>query len=316
METIIFIQDTYRVVYRIGEFVYKKRAVGLDHEYVVGQYMNTQHNPHYVFTEEYVSSGAGGRLATRYVEGKSWYEVMKQQETYEACRALNLSLLNALAVLPITHYDLHMNNVIVTSAPNAFRFIDYGFSALPPEQWQPTPRYSEASAAALTCGIYPAVFDPGYDRMLFLLALYKQATLFRHAELLSYCAEAIAVARFDHPRFYGYEHLLTAEFIQNYRNLFYTDRMPLLAPSNLRINYSNLVLGMEKLKVLAVRWLQKEHKLTEGQALAFVTNPERNYLNKWVRLHEREVYGLLYAYKRHRIATRVLPSFEAIRAMV
>jgi hypothetical protein len=290
-ETVILRQDHCRVVYRMGAEVHKKRKIGLDYEYLVGRYLNTFHNSSYVETLGYKV----GRLTTKFVPGTSWYSSLTASDIkLETCTAQALAILQVLEQLPVTHYDLHTGNVIFPAGQQPC-LIDFGCAAIPPAHWTPEVQYCEASYPAISCGIFPSILDPDYDRMLFLLAMSQLARRFQLTSLAGFCRGAITQAHFNHPLFYGYEDFLPLELIQRYHFLFHRDRQPLLVRVEPRTR-EELTQGLEQLQEEIPR------------------NPDK--LEQWRCTNESRVYALLYGYKLHRIAQRKVPSFAAIRAAV
>jgi len=289
-EPLIIRQDQCRVVYRVGDEVHKKRLVGLEYEYAIGQYINTLNSSSYVRTLGY----RNGRLTTKYVPGYSWHQSLDSSTSLVQSTVQALNILSLLEYLPFTHYDLHMGNVLFPLETQPC-IIDMGCAAIP------TPTgiaYCEASYPALSCGIFPSVLDPDYDRMLFLLAMRRQAHHFHLPELTSFCQQALAAAHFDNPLFYGYEDFLPLDVIQRYRVLFYKDRQPLLTYSanTTTCSREELLSGLDVLQTKA---------LSSSQPL-----------DEWRHENEGRIYGLLHNYKRHRIANRVTPSFASIRTAV
>jgi hypothetical protein len=310
--TVVFIQDEYRVVYRVGSLVYKKRRVGLEYEGMVGIYINSFNDPRYVRTVAFERRPSGDRLTTEYISGLTWHQTFKNSTSYPETQALTLRILDMVKELPFTHYDLHMNNVIVQE-DGVIRIIDLGFASIPSKEWTPDIKYIECSYPSLSCGILPSVLDPGYDLMLIVLSMFKQAKKFGDQRIGQFCMETIKNAEFDHPLFYGYEHFISLEVLNRYRNLFYPDKMPLLIPSNRSITYSELISGLEDLKLISILWLRRIHSCTETEAIVLFSDPTTNHLLPWLQTHESRVYELVYAYKRHRIQHRQIPSLETVR---
>lgn len=311
MEPVVLVKDDERLIYRLGGVVYKQRRLGLEHEYRVGCYVNRLNDPRYVKSLTLTDC----KLSTEYVTGESWLNIVNQSKSLQALDVLNNELLAFVEGLPFTHYDLHMNNVIVKN-DHSFKLIDFGLSALPAHEWTNEIRYAQASPATLSCGLLPAVFDPGYDRLSFVYALYKQALHFKCQELLRDCTQLLKQARFDNLQFPGRENLLSQEFMNAYGHLFYRDRIPLLRPGTTVIGYDELLQAMNRLQVDASEWLARRYRVNEQQANLLLTSNDQHYLHDWVLHNEERVYDPLYAYKRKRISHRRVPTFKKIRELI
>lgn len=313
---VILLQDEYRVIYRIGSNVYKKRRIGLDYEGMVGLYINSLNSPYCVRTIAFEQRPRGDRLVTEYVAGLTWHQTYNQSTTLLETQALSLKILNIVTTLPFTHYDLHMNNVIIQEKTGLVKLIDFGFSSIPYEACDPSIKYIECTYSTLSCGILPSVADPGYDLMLIVLSLSKQAKRFGSQSLTNYCTEVIKKAGFDHPLFYGHENYLSIEVITRYRFLLYEDKVPLLPPSTKRIGYVQLLNKLEGLRVEAIQYLQEKYSCDSDDASRMTAEIGGVKLHEWLELNERRVYGALYAYKRERIEVRVIPSVEELRRVM
>lgn len=268
MDLTILLSDVDRIVYKVGNFVHKKRLLGLSYEYLVGNYINSSNNPYCVKTVEYTK----GKLTTEFVPGATWYAHFKSATKYEDMYNLNLEVLEAVETLPVTHYDLHMSNVIKT--PTTVKIIDFGRSSLPPAYWGEE-KFTEGGIVSLSCGMIPSVYDPDFDKMLIVSALYKQSKMFVKGELERWCYDKIIKARFNNSRFFGYEHLIPIDYLEKVPGI-YKDRLPLLV-------------GDEEID-----------KTTLEEKLPLTRNSE-------------DIYKLIYAYKRNRIRHRSSPSFKEIK---
>lgn len=271
MECTILLRDVDRVIYKVGDLVHKKRLFGLSYEYIVGNYINSLNNKHCVKTVEYIK----GKLTTEYIDGSTWHSFLKTSDKYEQIYDINREVLEAVEFLPFTHYDLHMNNVIKTT--NGIKIIDFGLSAIPSSEWKGE-TYSEGGLSSLSCGMIPSIIDPDFDKMLIILSLYKQAKKFNKGELERWCMEKITSARFNNPHFFGYEHLFSVEYLQNFDGILYNDRLPLINVTE-EINKSTL----------------------EDR----IRSVNRKDIN--------EIYKIFYSYKKYRINNRKTPTFKEIK---
>jgi len=300
----------------MGDVVYKNRFIGLDYELLVGKYINKLQLPFLVETLHLEQRKSGPRLALTFVEGESWSNFYKRSSKEEVLVSL-MTLLQCVKTLPFTHYDLHLQNIL-TRSPTDFTIIDFGFSAIPSKEWDPSVKYVESSHLGLSTGIISAVVDPDYDKMLLISALLKSAYHFSLKEVVSTCLEWLRQAEFDHPLFYGYEHFLPLTLLNNYRALFYQNRAPLLSPTR-TYTFSELVQGLDQLKEEAVKWLTMEHNYTKEDALLLYKNSsgkEGDLLTKWITEQETVIYDLLYGYKLYRIERRKSPSFEQVLSLI
>jgi hypothetical protein len=308
-ESLILRQDHCRVVYRVGDRVHKKKQGGLSYEYVVGQYLNSYNCPSYVRTLAY----RAGRLTTQYVPGPSWHQSLSSSNSLADSTEQYLAVLAMLEQLPLTHYDLHMGNVLFPTVTTPC-LIDLGYAAIPARYWVPEVTHCEASYSAITCGIFPSVADPDYDRMLFVLALSQYARHFQLLTLMEFCRQALVIAHFDHPLFYGYENFLALETVHQYHFLLHKERQPLLATLPPALDRSTLLQKLDLLRGEALLWLSQQYRCTLEQAYTLSHDHERS--EEWRVSHEVEVYSLLYAHKLYRIAHRKVPSFATLRALL
>lgn len=310
---VILLQDEHRVVYRIGSRIYKKRKIGLDYEGMVGLYINSLNLPYCVRTVGFEARPQGDRLITEYLPGVTWYQKFKQSTSLLETQHLTLKILNIVTNLPFTHYDLHMNNVIIQENGEV-KLIDFGFSSIP--YVHSSVRYIECTYSTLSCGILSSVPDPGYDLMLIVLSLRKQGKKFKSPALTDYCTEVIRKAGFDHPFFYGHENFLPIDIITRYRYLFYADKIPFLPPSTKRLTLIQLMAKLEAFRGEALQYLQDKYSCNEDDASRITAEVGGSSLNEWLKYNEERIYGCLYSYKRERIATRVIPTIEEVKRMV
>lgn len=275
------------------------------------------------------------RLTTEYVPGVTWHHALGQGLQRRHSYDLTLALFEKMTTSPFTHYDLHLNNVILTAdflrrdppwspfhphTPGAtnqgWKVIDFGLSAVPATAWDPVVRYAGSNYETLSCGIFPAVRDPSYDRLVLVSALQHQAHHYAHQSLEQYCHAVLREARFDHPVYYGREHLLPYSVIHSFRNLFYDDRMPLLPPSDEIVEFHDFMDRLEGLAATAYDYLTHTFDVSYAEACAMLQDPYQDYLGSWRQRHEDIIYGLLYAYKRARIRDRRVPELARLRSLM
>lgn len=277
MEHTILLRDKDRVVYQVGDYVHKKRLFGLEYEYQAGLYVNSLKNPRLVETVEYKP----GRLTTKCVIGSTWYTYYMKQESYEKLYDVNRKLLLLVKTLPFTHYDLHMSNVMVGD-DNEVTLIDLGLASIP-HNARADSKYTEGNISSISCGIFPSIPDPDYDKMLLVHSLHRQSERFGKYELMRACQDWMEKAGFNNTSYPGYESFLPLDFVKQYSHMFYRYKLPLLKESSLLVDRSQLASYLHNIRS---------------------TQIEENT--------EETIYNLLYSYKRYRIRERITPSISTI----